>query len=60
VKEVKECPKCGGEVVKGEVRTYGGVFSLRKLKDIVGDRIQAFYCRNCGYIELYKEMKEKG
>jgi len=25
----------------------------------IGERVFAYKCENCGYIELYKEMKEK-
>ena len=60
--EVKKCPKCGGEIEKGD-RLVGerGLLSVRFAKkgDALGDHIIPFYCKNCGYIELYKEMKEK-
>jgi predicted nucleic-acid-binding Zn-ribbon protein len=37
-------------------RVLAGV-SLAKKGDVIGDRIIPHYCRNCGYIEFYKEMK---
>jgi predicted nucleic-acid-binding Zn-ribbon protein len=45
--EVKKCLKCGGEMKNA------------KIGDLRGDRALAFYCKNCGFIELYKEMKGK-
>lgn len=62
-KEVKKCPKCGGEMVEGDVGTTSwplglmGWFHLRKKGDWLGGssgRIQAYYCKNCSYIEFYK------
>jgi len=62
-KEVRKCPKCGGEMAPSEALVGYGVwgFRLKKLEtgDMIGDKIYALYCRNCGYIEFYKEMKEK-
>jgi len=55
--EVKKCPKCGGEMVEGK-RLVGYVrISLAKKGDVFGDNIIPFYCKNCGYIELYKEKR---
>lgn len=57
--EVKKCPKCDGEMKQGSrLASYGGV-RFAKEGDFVGDVIIPFYCKNCGFIELYKEMKEK-
>ena len=58
---VGKCPKCGGEMVKADrivahTRVLAGV-SLAKMGDLVGDKIIPHYCRDCGYIELYKEVK---
>jgi YgiT-type zinc finger domain-containing protein len=49
---IKKCPKCSGEMVSGEVAR-----EVRILKegDMVGDKVDAFFCRNCGFIEFYKE-----
>jgi len=52
--EVKKCPKCGGEMEKGELlprSTLGGFWKPK--------RILPYVCKRCGYIELYREMKEK-
>lgn len=46
--EVKKCPKCSGELE-----------TLAKEYDYVDNRIVHFCCKNCGYIESYKEMKRK-
>jgi predicted nucleic-acid-binding Zn-ribbon protein len=32
---------------------------LSKKGDWYGDKVIPFYCKNCGYIELYKGMKER-
>ena len=54
--EVKTCPKCGGEMVEGRrLASYGGV-TFAKKGDWFGDKIIPYYCRSCGYIELYKKM----
>jgi predicted nucleic-acid-binding Zn-ribbon protein len=61
--EVKQCPKCDGIMEDGrslstswqivEMEVY-----LKKKKAIwFGDEITPFYCKNCGYIELYLEKK---
>jgi len=57
--EVKKCPKCGGEMALGEALVGYGVwgFRLKKPGDYVGDRIVPYWCKKCGYIEFYKEMK---
>jgi len=57
-KEAKRCPKCGGEMEIGRISGYATIpvrFIRRNVRK--GDVIVAFYCKNCGYIELYKEMK---
>jgi predicted nucleic-acid-binding Zn-ribbon protein len=30
---------------------------LKKGDEYVGERINVFYCKNCGFIELYREKK---
>jgi len=72
--EVKKCPKCGGTMMSSTlsskekvrletdlrrrlVRLYIGGWALRK-RDGHWDKIQPYYCKSCGYIELYKEKKE--
>ncbi len=54
--EVKKCPKCCGEMKSGRVR---GDFRILKRGDSFGDQAYAFYCRNCGFVELYKEQSTK-
>lgn len=53
--EVKRCPKCGGEMEEGERFLFPFVIAAEEL----GDKTILFFCKNCGYIELYKEMKKK-
>lgn len=56
-----KCPKCGGEMEKGARITGYLTIAVRftKKSDLKGDMIIPFYCTDCGYIELYKEMKQK-
>jgi predicted RNA-binding Zn-ribbon protein involved in translation (DUF1610 family) len=60
VPEVKKCPKCGGEMELGQDLTPFSLHSvgcvrLRKTDDQIGDKIIPFYCKNCGFIEIYKD-----
>jgi ribosomal protein S27AE len=56
--DTKKCPKCGGEMAEGALSSYPDRFRLLNPGDWHGDIIQVFYCKNCGYIEFYKEIKE--
>ncbi|UCE96347.1 MAG: hypothetical protein JSV51_01690 [Candidatus Bathyarchaeota archaeon] len=56
--EVKTCLKCKGEMKTGDMVSYGGV-RLIKPGDIRGDAVRAYYCIQCGYIELYKDPSSK-
>ena len=55
-KEAMKCVKCGGEMkfarVRDEVR-------ILKQGDLHGDGVHALYCRDCGFIEFYKEPSTK-
>jgi predicted nucleic-acid-binding Zn-ribbon protein len=55
--EALKCPKCGGEM--GSDRKLGlyTEVTLKKGDEYVGERINVFYCKNCGFIELYREKK---
>jgi predicted nucleic-acid-binding Zn-ribbon protein len=57
--EVKKCPKCSGEMEQGKRIVVGGGITFAKRGDLIGDKIIPFYCKNCGFIEIYKEMKGK-
>jgi predicted nucleic-acid-binding Zn-ribbon protein len=50
----KVCPKCGGEMaaVGDQLSGYGPVRQV-KYGDLRGDKVIPFYCKYCGYIELY-------
>ena len=54
--QFEKCPKCGGEMKLGKP---SGDFRILKSGDLVGDNIEAFYCEECGFIELYKEPSTK-
>lgn len=47
-----KCPKCGGAMASG---TVSGNLRILKQGDLVGDRADVLYCRDCGFVELYKE-----
>jgi len=63
--ENRTCPKCRGQMIEAHrlvahTRLLAGI-SLAKKGDILGDQIFPFYCKNCGYIELYKgKTQEEG
>jgi hypothetical protein len=54
-----KCSECGGEMIKGGYVWGYGLVPIRFLKsgDRHGDEIIPFYCKNCGFIKLYKKMK---
>jgi len=54
--EAGGCPKCRGQMQRGYV--YGD-FRIKKHGDVVGDRMDVLYCRECGFIEFYKEASTK-
>lgn len=60
--EAKKCPKCEGEMVEGVGEIFGNIFACtrnpKNLEALQGEKIQSYYCKNCGYIEFYKEKKE--
>ena len=57
--EVKKCPKCGGEMVKGEfLKNLPKVaISPKKLRKRY-DTVIPTCCKNCGFIEMYREKKD--
>lgn len=59
--EVKNCPKCGGQTEKRYLQGYGGAYKLLTESDSFWfpgkrEKVVAFVCQKCGFIELYKEM----
>lgn len=54
--EFMRCPKCSGEMKTGGVH---GDFRILKQDDMYGDKMYVFYCRDCGFVELYKEPSSK-
>lgn len=57
--EVKKCPKCRGEMVKAGrmVAMSGGGMTFVK-GDFIANLIIPFYCKKCGYIELYRKIEK--
>jgi len=56
--DVKKCPKCSGEMVRGSRLVSYTEVTLAKEGNYVGDTITPFVCKNCRYIELYREIKK--
>ena len=58
--EVKKCPKCGGGMIEGEfLKNLPKVRVSSEEGRRRFDRVIPFYCKKCGFVELYREMKEK-
>ncbi len=61
--EVKKCPKCNGEMIHGSKENLERNFACTRgepnpeVPQVV--KVQSYYCKNCGYIEFYRELKEK-
>ena len=56
--EVKKCLKCNGEMVRGEfLKNLPKVVVAPKEGRRSLDRVIPTYCRMCGFMEIYKEMK---
>ena len=56
--EFTTCPKCSGEMVQGEFLKNLPkivVVSIKGQRSL--DRVIPKYCRKCGFIEIYKELK---
>ncbi|WP_101296597.1 zinc ribbon domain-containing protein [Halegenticoccus soli] len=57
--EANGCPKCGhDEVDVGQISTTGG--GLSKMFDIQTNNFQVVSCTNCGYSELYRDVRDRG
>ena len=54
--EANRCPKCKGEMAGGII---SGNLRIVKQGDLLGDKMNVFYCVDCGFIELYKEASTK-
>jgi len=53
--EDKTCPKCGCKMLSDKLFGSGAVeTSLFTGGEFRGDDIKAYYCRKCGFIELYR------
>jgi len=58
--EVKKCPKCSGEMAQGGfLKNLPKVIVSPKKSRRRFDRVIPAYGKKCGFIEIYKEMKEK-
>jgi len=58
--EDKTCPKCGCKMLSDKIFGSGAVeTSLFKEGEFRGDDIKAYYCRRCGFIELYRKERKR-
>ena len=60
--ETEICPKSGGKMIKGSTENLGRNFACTRSEpksEELRVRVQSYWCRKCGYIEFYKELKEK-
>ena len=64
--EAKTCPKCGGEMEKAYfLKASSFIFDAKEVyiatnrRGGVGDKMIPFYCKKCGFIELYRKMEDK-
>jgi len=60
MREGKKCTKCNGEVVQGEFpKNLPKVVVFPKEGRRRCDRVIPTYCKTCGFLEIYKELKEE-
>jgi predicted Zn-ribbon and HTH transcriptional regulator len=60
ISEIKNCPKCNGEMVQGEfLKNLPKVIVFPKQGLRSFDKLIPTYCKKCGFMEIYKEMKEE-
>jgi predicted Zn-ribbon and HTH transcriptional regulator len=60
MKKVLKCPKCSGEMIKGSIKNLECFACTRREPNREIPRtvmVQPYYCKNCGYIEFYRETK---
>ena len=56
--ESKTCPKCGANMQgPKELRGLTGEIELVSIGGYSGDKIRAFYCESCGFVELWEKTK---
>jgi predicted nucleic-acid-binding Zn-ribbon protein len=61
--EVKKCPKCDGEMIKGSKENLERNFACTRGEPNPEvpqtKKVQSYYCKNCGYMEFYREARER-
>ena len=57
---VKKCPKCDSEMVRGTsenlVRNFSCTRGEPRPEDLQVVKVRSSYCRSCGYMEFYREL----
>lgn len=63
MRETKTCPKCGGKMRVGRLFGRAGIHKDiawgNKMLESQWDRVLAYACKKCGYIETYLELKRR-
>jgi predicted nucleic-acid-binding Zn-ribbon protein len=55
VSEDKTCPKCGSKMLSDLALGSGGIeITLIRENEYREDDVRTFYCRKCGFMELYR------
>ena len=58
----RTCVKCGGRMATITAEVFGNIFGCtrepKNLDALQGEKVQSYYCEDCGYVEFYKEKKE--
>lgn len=54
----KTCSKCGSKMQEDkDLRALNSEVELVSEHGFRGDKLKAFYCESCGYLELYRKKK---
>ena len=55
----EKCSKCGGQLREDRhLQVLNSEVELVEKEAFLGDKLRAFYCEQCGYVELYREKKQ--
>ncbi len=58
--EDKTCPKCGSRMLSDKTLGSGAIgISLIYENEFRGDDVKTYYCRKCGFMELYRAENKR-